>query len=149
MPRKPSLTSLEQVESLVKKYKQYCDGDILADEEGCPLLDKNGGVIYLHPHPPTITGLALALGFKSRGALLKYEAKETPVGDAITRAKSWVEQYAEERLFDKDGQRGAAFALSHNFRWVEPGKNDDSSKPSGGVIVMPRVEGVEVLTDGK
>ena len=36
--------------------------------------------------------------------------------DTITRAKARVEQYAEERLFDRDGSNGAQFSLRNNFR---------------------------------
>ena len=67
----------------------------------------------------TITGLALALGFNSRQSLLNYQAKEEFL-DTITRAKAKVEQYAEERLFDKDGANGAKFSLANNFEgWRE------------------------------
>lgn len=64
--------------------------------------------------PPTVTGLALALGFTSRQALLNYQSKREFV-DTITRAKSRIEQYAEERLFDRDGTQGAQFSLKNNF----------------------------------
>ena len=50
---------------------------------------------------------------------MNYQAKEEFV-DTITRAKAKVEQYAEERLFDKDGANGAKFSLSNNFEgWRE------------------------------
>ena len=40
--------------------------------------------------------------------------------DTITRAKTRIEQYAEERLFDKDGANGAKFSLANNFEgWKE------------------------------
>lgn len=40
--------------------------------------------------------------------------------DTITRAKSRIEQYAEERLFDRDGANGAEFNLSNNIKgWSE------------------------------
>lgn len=34
----------------------------------------------------------------------------------ITRAKSRVEEYAESRLFDRDGSNGAQFSLRNNFK---------------------------------
>ena len=40
--------------------------------------------------------------------------------DTITRAKSKIEQYVEERLFDRDGANGAKFSLANNFKgWNE------------------------------
>lgn len=47
-------------------------------------------------------------------ALLNYQGKKEFV-DTITRAKSLVEQYTEERLFDRDGTSGAQFSLRNNF----------------------------------
>ena len=40
--------------------------------------------------------------------------------DTITRAKSRIEMYNEERLYDKDGVNGAKFNLKNNFKgWAE------------------------------
>ena len=55
------------------------------------------------------------MGFASRQALLNYQGKKE-FNDAITRAKSVVEKYAEERLFDRDGSNGAQFNLRNNFK---------------------------------
>ena len=91
----------------------------MTNEEGETVKDKYGYPIIVDSRPPTITGLALALGFTSRQALLNYQAKKQFV-DTITRAKTKVEQYAEERLFDKDGANGAKFSLANNFEgWKE------------------------------
>lgn len=37
-------------------------------------------------HPPTVTGLALALGFKTRQSLLNYQARSDKFNDIITEA---------------------------------------------------------------
>lgn len=95
------------------------------DDEGNVLTDKHGIPIIIRAHPPTVTGLALALGFTSRQALLNYQAKPKFV-DTITRAKSRCEEYAESRLFDRDGANGAKFSLTNNFKgW--------SDKPEQGI----------------
>ena len=85
-----------------------------------------------------MTGLALALGFTSRQALLNYQAKKEFV-DTVTRAKARIEAYAEERLFDRDGQRGAEFSLRYNFRWANDEKKDDSGESVCGVAELPAV----------
>ena len=79
------------------------------------MFNKFGSPVFVDVHPPTVTGLALALGFTSRQALLNYQAKPEFV-DTITRAKARVEQYAEERLFDRDGSNGAQFSLRNTSR---------------------------------
>lgn len=81
------------------------------------LTNPQTGEPYLEQaEPATITGLALALGFSSRQALINYQEKPE-FNDTVTRAKARVEEYAERRLFDRDGARGAEFALRCNFKW--------------------------------
>ena len=117
--RPPKFTSAEEIEELFEKYFKECEGKILTDDNGEPYLDKYGNPIVYDRKPLTITGLALALGFTSRQALLNYQAKKEFV-DTITRAKAVVERYAEERLYDKDGANGAKFSLANNFEgWRE------------------------------
>lgn len=137
--RKPKFTSKAQIEELIEQYFKDCEGKPLLDDEGQPLRDKYGEVILLGARPPTVTGLALALGFHSRQSLLNYQAKAEFM-DTITRAKMRVEAYCEERLFDRDGQRGAEFNLRYNFRWAQEEKDDNDSDDSGqGVVMIPEV----------
>ena len=83
-----------------------------------PKRDYEGNVIKYQYKPFTITGLANALGL-TRQSLLNY-AKEEEFFDTITRAKQKVEEYVEERLFDRDGVNGARFNLVNNFKnWSE------------------------------
>ena len=117
--RPPMYKSKEEIQKKIDAYFEHCKGELLYDAEGNPMTDKNGNPIRVGCRPLTITGLALALGFNSRQALLNYQCKEE-FHDPIMRAKSKVEQYAEERLFDKDGANGAKFSLANNFEgWRE------------------------------
>ena len=53
--------------------------------------------------------------------------------NTITRAKSRVEEYAEMRLFDKDGANGAKFSLANNFKqWKE--KPDGAEMNNNAII---------------
>lgn len=122
----PKYTSVEEIESKIEQYFENCKGYPLTDNEGNQIFNKFSLPVFIDVHPPTVTGLALALGFTSRQALLNYQAKLEFV-DTITRAKARVEQYAEERLFDRDGSNGAQFSLRNNFKgWDADKKNDDS-----------------------
>lgn len=115
--RKPKYTDASEIENIIEKYFADCRKS---------------------ERPPTTTGLALALGFSTRKSLLEYQGKPEFV-NTITRAKSRVEQYAEERLFDRDGNRGAQFSLQHNFRW-----RDDEDKSVGSppvqIVIAPRAD---------
>lgn len=112
--RPPKYTSKEQIIGLIDAYFEECEGKPLEDENGNLVLNKYGHPVMIGRKPPTVTGLALALGFSTRMALLSYQGKKE-FADTITRAKSRVEEYAERRLFDKDGCNGAQFSLRNNF----------------------------------
>ena len=117
--RPPKYKTKEEMQAKIDEYFESCEGKPILDDEGKPICDKYGNVILIGAKPFTITGLALALGLNSRQALLNYQGREE-FNDTITRAKTRVEQYAEERLFDKDGANGAKFSLANNFEgWKE------------------------------
>lgn len=136
--RPPKWKSVEAMQEAIDAYFDRCKGEPLLIE-GEPFFDKLGNVVLIHQHPPTVTGLALALGFASRQSLLNYTGKKEFL-DAITRAKMRCEEYAESRLYDKDGQRGAAFSLRCNFRWSEEKKGDGGEEGAEtGVVQLPAV----------
>lgn len=117
--RPPFYNTAEEMQEKIDEYFEACKGRVLMDDNGEPYVDKHGHPIVVDVRPLTITGLALALGFNSRQALLNYQAKDE-FHDTIMRAKAKVECYAEERLFDKDGANGAKFSLANNFDgWKE------------------------------
>lgn len=134
--RPPMYKSKEEIQEKIDKYFSDCEGEVLKDEEGKPILNKYGGVIIMGSKPPTITGLALALGFASRQALLNYQDREE-FNDTITRAKSRVEQYAEERLFDRDGSNGAQFSLKNNFKGWNADKKEENQQ--GGITIVNNI----------
>lgn len=142
----PMYTSVEEIESKIEQYFEDCKGYPLTDNEGNQIFNKFGLPVFIDVHPPTVTGLALALGFTSRQALLNYQAKLEFV-DTITRAKARVEQYAEERLFDRDGSNGAQFSLRNNFKgWDVDKRNDDSG--DGKITIVNNIPRPE-KQDGK
>ena len=112
----PRYTRPEDMQTKIDAYFTECDGKILMTNDGEPVLDRKGQPVIIGKKPPTVTGLARALGFTSRQTLLNYQGKPTFV-DTITRAKLRIEEYAETRLYDRDGARGAEFTLKFNFGW--------------------------------
>ena len=115
----PRYKTVKEIEDKINAYFESCKGQYITDDEGNILTDKNGNAAMTPPRPLTITGLALALGFTTRQSLLNYQAKDEFM-DTINKAKSIIEQYAEERLYDRDGVNGAKFNLSNNFTgWRE------------------------------
>lgn len=138
--RPPKYKSVDEIQEKIDAYFESCKGEpIMVDGE--PYLDKYGNPVLINAQPPTVTGLALALGFTTRKSLLDYQGKAEFV-NTITRAKMKIEAYAESRLYDRDGQRGAEFSLKYNFRWAQEEKKIDESE-GAGVVMIP-----EVVEDG-
>lgn len=133
---KPKYKTAAEMQEAVNKYFEDCGGQPLKDENGNTVRDKNGLPVIVGEHPPTVTGLALWLGFKTRQSLLNYQGRSKAFDDVITAAKSRCEEYAERRLYDRDGVNGAKFSLANNFKgWRE--------KPEE----KPENEGVKIIDD--
>lgn len=137
MGRKPIFTSAEEMQEKIDAYFASCEPKLLRDAAGNPVLNKNGEPVYVGGRPMTIQGLALALGFTSRQSLLNYKAKREFV-DTVTRARLRVEQYAAERLFDRDAQRGAQFTLAYGFGYARDAEDGKSRETQGVKIEIDR-----------
>lgn len=111
----------------VDKYFEDCEGHVLTDENGEAVTDKYGQPVIVGAHPPTVTGLALWLGFKTRQSLLNYQARSEAFNDVLTVAKTRCEEYAERRLYDRDGVNGAKFSLTNNFKGWNESKDDNAA----------------------
>lgn len=116
-PRK--IRSLKRMRELIEQYFRECEGRIALDEEGHAITDKYNNPIIIGQKPPTVAGLALALGFKSRQTLLNYQG-DPRFEEEIALAKCRIEEYVESRLFDRDGASGAKFSLINNFQGWKP-----------------------------
>lgn len=134
MARPLKYKTVDELQAAIDAYFQDCRGHPLRDSCGNAVLDKHGAPVLLGAHPPTVTGLAYALGFTSRQSLLDYQGRKA-FSDTITRAKLYIESYTEQRLFDRDGVNGARFSLVNNFSgWAE--------KPA-----PQSAEGVQIIDD--
>ena len=130
MARPLKYKTVDELQAAIDEYFKACEGRPLLDDKGQPVLLK-GLLVMLDACPPTVTGLALSLGFAGRQALLNYQGRKQ-FKDAITRAKSRCEAYAEGRLFDRDGTHGAQFSLRCNFGWSDKAEQAES----GGVVIQ-------------
>jgi len=142
MGRKPKYKTPEEMQKRIDAYFEECKGHPLLDDDGVAVRDKFGYPIILDAKPLTVTGLALALGFTNRLALLDYQAKPA-FREVVERAKLRIENYAEMRLFDKDGANGARFNLQNNFKgWnADKAAQEEGKAPAVNIIFdIPRVQ---------
>ena len=63
--------------------------------------------------------------------------------DTITRAKTMIEAYTEERLFDRDGTSGAQFSLRNNFS----GWNEETKTALDEEEQRARIKEIEARTE--
>lgn len=124
--------SPEHLQCMVNEYFESCNGPLF-DAKGNLLKDSNGNIVKGQVRPYTVSGLALYLGV-STTTLKKYregqidtllDELKAETEDRLTfsrvvlQAKQRIEAYAESRLYDRDGQRGAQFVLDCQFNWVD------------------------------
>lgn len=132
----------DEMSAAIEKYFEDCNGHVLTDKDGNTVYSKSGEPVIVGVRPPTVTGLALALGFKTRQSLLNYQARSAAFNDIITVAKSRCEEYAESRLYDRDGVNGAKFSLMNNFKgWREKPAEDNAEALSKLDEVLSKIGG--------
>lgn len=123
--------SPEHLQCMVAEYFESCNGPLI-DKWGQLVYDKQGNPVKVQVKPYTASGLALYLGVSTQ-TLKKYreglvddllDEMHAETDDRLTfakvilNAKQTIEAYAESRLYDKDGQRGAQFVLDCCYNWV-------------------------------
>ena len=90
MARPLKYKTVEELQAAIDAYFTDCKGRPLLDENGVAITDKYGEPVIVDSHPPTVTGMALALGFTGRKQLLDYQGRKT-FCNTITRAKARCE----------------------------------------------------------
>lgn len=138
--------SKKALQEAIDDYFESCKGRVLTDATGQPIRDKYGLPIIVDAFSPTVTGLARYLGFKSRQALINYQEKEAYY-EIVLDAKMRIEEYAERRLFDRDGVRGAMFTLCNNFGWDE--KPTDKSEEDALKKIDNMIEAIDNAVKSK
>jgi len=69
--------------------------------------------------PPTMAGMALSLGFRSRQSLKNYEVKNDDYACVLETARTRVEMFKNEMLLDKTAKNGNSVFLDlcNNHAW--------------------------------
>lgn len=119
--RPPYFATVADLEAKIQDYFDSCQPEMFGDQ-----------IIY---NPPTVTGLALYLGFAQRKSLLDYKEREE-FCNTIKRAISCVENAYEQRL-SANNPTGAIFALK-NMGWVD--KQEVENTGSQKLIIERRIK---------
>ena len=112
-------------QEMQKKIDLYFETQVgkfpLKDRDGSQVFDKTGNPV-LEECPPTVSGLALYIGFTDRTSLYEYKARPL-FADTVKKAIARVEAYAEKSIMTKDKPTGAIFWLK-NHGWCAEEKRD-------------------------
>jgi hypothetical protein len=114
----------QELQAHIEEYFRSCQGPVLM-RSGAPVLDADGQMIIRTVIPLTMSGLARHLGVTTRALMdYKYQVVQKGIPDeflpVLNQARQRIEEYAETRLYDTDGSKGAQFALSATFGWETP-----------------------------
>lgn len=119
--RKRTYETAEELKKACDKYfkDQEC---YIYDKWGQPIKDPMTGEYIKSTKPLTISGLGLYIGVGT-ATLRRYkaiaESGTVPYefAEVVMEALQKIEEYAERRGYDKDGQRGSQFVLQAGFNW--------------------------------
>ena len=113
----------EEAEAIIAQYfddrlatvPMVIDKEPVCDEEGHPIMHE----VWLKP--PTVAGIALALGVDKFSFLRWCENEKSPYNAIAKAAKQRIEEYLEERLDTARQTDGVKFNLTNNFKesWKE------------------------------
>ena len=87
---------------------------------------------------PTVSGLTLAMGFKSRNELLNFDGNEK-LKSVANSALLRLESVLESKLYNKETYHGAKTVLQSNFGWSD---SPDDAKSQTINEVRRLLEGV-------
>lgn len=77
-------------------------------------------------NPPTVSGLALFLGFCDRQSVYDYKSRNSEFSYTIKKAISTISDFAEKCLFNGKTATGAIFWLK-NHHWSDELKTDNTT----------------------
>lgn len=128
-PRK--WNSAKAMQKAIDMYFEIKKPEIIKDDEGNAVFDRSGKPIY-EMNPPTVSGLALHLGFVNRQSMYDYE-KHSEFSDTIRTARTRCEQWVESAgLSGKVHPAMAQFALK-NLGWRDKHELEHTGKNGGAI----------------
>lgn len=110
-------SDIEEFQRLIDEYFDSCVPEYLKDKDGEYILNR-GEVVIKSMNKPTITGLALHLGFESKQSMYDYQKKKA-FSYSIKRARLKIENSYEQDIRNPDIKpTGAIFGLK-NMGWSD------------------------------
>lgn len=122
-----AFSSPEKLQEMVDEYFASCNGPVM-DKWGNLIRDKQGELVIMQNRPYTVSGLALHLGLPTASfcaycagvfdEITEDICEDRLLSNILNKARQRINEYAETRLYDREGQFGAKFVLDRAFGWV-------------------------------
>lgn len=135
---KLAFTDPEEVEQIIEEYFQS-----RMRKRAIPIGKVDGEMVYEmeeYMAPPTMAGLALALGV-TRTTILYYSKGEGRRGDSlipiIARAKGRIAEWWEEALANREASNGAKFALEVNHGYGREDREEGEGQSFEMNVIPP------------
>lgn len=146
--RPPRFFSAEGMQQAIDEYFDAHKPKVRTDDKGQPILTAKGFPI-IDMNPPTISGLALFLGFANRTSLYEYE-KEPEFSDTIKTARTRCEEFVEANGMSGNVPPAMAIFALKNYGWSDKQEQVISS-PDGSPLVPQKlvIEIVDPKNDRK
>lgn len=130
----------EELQAAVDRYFDSCKGTPVFDKRGLPVMIRPGVQKMAGEIPPTLAGLSHFLGYRDRQQFTRQRRRSVEFANVVALARLRVENYAESRLYDLDGYKGAAFVLKMCFGWQSDDPEPEQLPDVNVVIREPATE---------
>ena len=113
---KQLFSSVESMQKIIDKFFDSCKPEITKDDKGNYVYNNKTGLPVYNLNPPTLTGLALALGFCSRQSVYDYE-KDKKYSYTIKKARLKCENWLEVNLLSGTIPPASGIFALKNYGW--------------------------------
>jgi len=108
----------EEMQAAIDIYFDSCKPEPIIDKDGNIMMDKNGRPVF-ELNPPTITGLALHLGFLDRKSVYNYAGYGEKFFHTIKKARLRCENYVERNGMSGNIPANIAIFYLKNYDWTD------------------------------
>ena len=131
----------EEMQKGIDEYFELCQPKPMMDAADKPFIDSKGNQMY-ELNPPTISGLALHLGFVNRASMYDYEQRGE-FSDTIKKARTRCEQWIEKNGIEgKTPPAMAIFALK-NYGWTDKPEKQETDDTANDLSILQQALGID------
>lgn len=118
LPYGATFSNTAMLQQRLSEYFLSCEGPA-KNKKGDIVRDRAGNPYMTQVKPYTLAGMARAMGVETRElkkfAAGKYDTAKEKYSYWVKMGAQQIEEYAESRLYDKDGHNGGRFVLDSAF----------------------------------